>query len=669
MTSLNSTVPPTTRPFRPLPALLILLGLGVAPAAAHETDQFTVPPEREFAEVGPLVSRWMYDAVKKGMDETNARIKSAVESGSESALKRAQSDTEIVRAVNSALPWAMDVIEGWEKQLDDRDLWARYPGRVVIYEHQYDNILKDNHFFLDPRQFMRIWLSGTFKCFGTFMGSDKIGHFTDMGMNYWREYDKARAEGKPEAECVRRAVHVGEEGLLFSERGMVGYMTAGAYSNGDLAANYLGFLFYRNLTDPVMLKGQEHKPLLVRDGPYWKIAPHIDRDTFFSAFVSDHFDEALNPSHFEDGMRPHVRAQVEKRAAIMLEQYRDEHGQRRPRQWFATKHEDLRSYYGQPYGHYGPREQLVRIADVAFPAPNPADPAARDFAGRSALHALAESDDLAAVKALLARKADPNLPVRSDEPFNGDWGSTPLMFAARAGHAQVAAALLDAGAAVNARNDLGVTALHRAVGAGDVATVDLLLARRANPNLPDSRGLTPLHWAARNKYKDPEGPIPGARQRTERIVSALLRTGADANALDRDGRTPLHRCAEAGTAGVAALLLGAGARPGAADRLGVTPLHVAAARDYGALARLLIERGAPAGARDQLGSTPLHDAARNSARSVAALLLHRGADPAVTDAFGQRPLDLAKRANDTALAQVLTSPSITAAARPAAAHP
>src|SRR5207248_8718479 len=110
--------------------------------------------------------------------------------------------------------------------------------------------------------------------------------------------------------------------------------------------------FYRNLSEPWSLEGKMQPPLCVRDGPYWKLSPHVREDSdFFAVFVCDHEDEALNPGHFESAMHGPLRAAVKARRESILEHYRDEHGCRLPKAWFDHRLEEFSTYYGTYYGH------------------------------------------------------------------------------------------------------------------------------------------------------------------------------------------------------------------------------------------------------------------------------------------------------------------------------
>src|SRR5919201_2837551 len=82
----------------------------------------------------------------------------------------------------------------------------------------------------------------------------------------------------------------------------------------------------------------------------------------------------------------------------------------------------------------------------------------------------------------------------SEVSYSGD-GFTALHFAAFFGHPEAARLLLDAGAAVDAfgRGWMTGTALHSVVSRRQADIVQLLLEAGADPNARQSAGWTPLH--------------------------------------------------------------------------------------------------------------------------------------------------------------------------------
>src|SRR5215203_1442237 len=99
-----------------LPAAVALVLLaGTVPIYAHETDQFTVPPDRQFADIGNTVTHWAYGAVESGVTRTNNRIKDAVRAKrSSDSIKKLQAPDEIAAAVNAAFPPALFSIDAWD---------------------------------------------------------------------------------------------------------------------------------------------------------------------------------------------------------------------------------------------------------------------------------------------------------------------------------------------------------------------------------------------------------------------------------------------------------------------------------------------------------------------------------------------------------------------------
>jgi ankyrin repeat protein len=106
-------------------------------------------------------------------------------------------------------------------------------------------------------------------------------------------------------------------------------------------------------------------------------------------------------------------------------------------------------------------------------------------------------------------------------------GWTPLHLAAFFGHAGLANALVDRGAAVDCRstNSMKNTPLHAASAGGRLPLVELLLKRGANPNATQEGGWTALHGAAQSGQRE--------------MVEALLAGGADVNLRASNQQTAL----------------------------------------------------------------------------------------------------------------------------------
>jgi len=226
-------------------------------------------------------------------------------------------------------------------------------------------------------------------------------------------------------------------------------------------------------------------------------------------------------------------------------------------------------------------------------------------------------------------------------------GMTALHHAVRAGHKDLARALLDRGANVNAQSaftgdphwgeqgELGWSVLHYA---RDRDMAELLISRGAVVNACDAyKAMTPLHWA---------------NHRNHDLARYLVSRGADPNSEDRHGKTPLHDAAKNADVEMTAFLLDHGARMDVRMQGDKTP------KDWGALTRLhwagllgeadeaaqAIAAGRDVNARDRGGLTPLHAAALRGKTEMAALLIRHGADVGALDKQDRSALALAANA-------------------------
>ncbi|MCB2050370.1 MAG: ankyrin repeat domain-containing protein [Novosphingobium sp.] len=108
--------------------------------------------------------------------------------------------------------------------------------------------------------------------------------------------------------------------------------------------------------------------------------------------------------------------------------------------------------------------------------------------GDSALHIVTQRRDVAWIRFLIAKGADPNL--------QNTKGVTPLGLAVGVGFIEGAQALLDAGARVDDASQTGETPLITAVHRRDVAIVRALLKAGANPDRADNSGRSARDYAA-----------------------------------------------------------------------------------------------------------------------------------------------------------------------------
>ena len=143
------------------------------------------------------------------------------------------------------------------------------------------------------------------------------------------------------------------------------------------------------------------------------------------------------------------------------------------------------------------------------------------------------------------------------------------------------------------------------------------------------------------------------RDADAQAVGRLIEAGADVNARDAEGDTPLILAAFYAGPRCVELLLEKGADPNAANRSGVTAL-IRAATDY-EKARLLIDAGAKVRVRTaDLGITPLILAARRAGNSRAVrLLLERGAGAAESDEAGISPIMAGAASGDVETVRLL----------------
>jgi hypothetical protein len=122
--------------------------------------------------------------------------------------------------------------------------------------------------------------------------------------------------------------------------------------------------FYENLTREITLDGKSRPPLLVLADGVWKLNERVDpREAVLKPFISNHLNEALNPSHYVNlfGFRSTIRRTVKREACP---QWRKLYPDRSAAD-FETVTEGLKSWSGEDYGHKESAD-FITIANTCF---------------------------------------------------------------------------------------------------------------------------------------------------------------------------------------------------------------------------------------------------------------------------------------------------------------
>ncbi|UCG55671.1 MAG: ankyrin repeat domain-containing protein [Phycisphaerales bacterium] len=136
-------------------------------------------------------------------------------------------------------------------------------------------------------------------------------------------------------------------------------------------------------------------------------------------------------------------------------------------------------------------------------------------------------------------------------------------------------------------------------------------------------------------------------------VKSLVEGGADINAQDRQGWTPLQTAIRRQQKEIAEYLVEKGADVKIADSVGQTALHVACFKGSAELTTLLIGKGADINARDRAGQTPLHFAAEHGWKDVVEVLIAKGADVNLQTPRGENALSKAERRRQQEVVELL----------------
>lgn len=325
---------------------IVLCFLGMSPLQAEETDQYTLPPT-DLQDIGPAASRNLYAVLEKVVRQTNERIQILMPKATQNRLAASQlaerlDEVYLINEIyNSTGPGFPRWIR-WNTLSVDPNQPIRY-REIWPWKNIYWRVFTQSPPAL-------LLLVDTVNMYGHYFGVDKLGHFFMQGHNYYRLYRFLLRHGKTPTEAQAIMVSYGD----MVEQSYLGTMINGVFSNADLSANFAGFKFYRNLVHSIKIGDETLAPILVLKNNRWEIGKQIRAETLLKPYISDNFNEALNPCRYAFS-RNRIRKSVIDRCPDWIS--------RRgiTKEWIQAKFRETRLWHGEEYGYWLPKEDAVTL--------------------------------------------------------------------------------------------------------------------------------------------------------------------------------------------------------------------------------------------------------------------------------------------------------------------
>ena len=231
----------------------------------------------------------------------------------------------------------------------------------------------------------------------------------------------------------------------------------------------------------------------------------------------------------------------------------------------------------------------------------------------------------------------------ADIETKDDMGRSPLHWACRSGSLEVVKMLHKQGAGVCVTCNFGYSCLIFAAYHGHTETVRYLVGLKdVDVNHTAKNGWSALVCAVRQKHAD--------------VVQVLIDAGADIEARDEDLCTPLMSSCGKGELPIVKMLLKAGAEVRATDKVGRTCLIMAAGFGHTETVRYLVglpDMDVVMSIKDEEGYTAVLVAAELDSADVMKVLIDAGADIETKNNEGRSPLSMASKFGKLEVVKVL----------------
>ena len=218
--------------------------------------------------------------------------------------------------------------------------------------------------------------------------------------------------------------------------------------------------------------------------------------------------------------------------------------------------------------------------------------------------------------------------------------------------------MLEYGAKIEYRNELGDTSFHVAAAHGQIRLLKFYFQKDIQVHMLGKNKFTALHSAAENgqpatcktlilegglstEARSSKGDTPlhvAAFMGETGVMKMLLSLGAKTELLNNLLETPLHRCCASGKVDALVLLSQRKANLEARQKYGWTLMHTAASNGHEEMVKALVGLRGDLNAQDFNGNTPLHIAAFYGKSGVVQILINRQCEKEKVDAQGRTAL-------------------------------